>query len=174
MAGHAPMHAGLILAHWLGHVQRALPSRLQAGIFANASSFQPDDGHAVASREDGGVPCSEVEIDAATPLYSPSSRIDSKINPVREQELIWASGGFLRATSISIPSSSLFPHPTSSPACSARRSKRRATMSSPVAPSTRSMGMEVRKQKVTRMRKSGRMMGADLLSITNPSSPDRR
>jgi hypothetical protein len=64
--------------------------RLQAGIFAETPSPQPDDELAVVSQKDGGGSCSQTISPASAPLYPRSTK---KFDPVRHQTLIWRQEG---------------------------------------------------------------------------------
>jgi hypothetical protein len=64
--------------------------RLQAGIFAETPSPQPDDELVVVSQKDGGGSCSQTISPASAPLYPRSTK---KFDPVRHQTLIWRQEG---------------------------------------------------------------------------------
>jgi hypothetical protein len=115
----------------LGHVQRLSASRLQAGNFAKTSSSWPADGRAVASPEDGRVPCSEAGRDNVAPLYNPPRSTGRALGSRANNSYSRHTKDFCAPNpSPPLLPASLFalaPNPSPSPAYSARvGSKRRA------------------------------------------------
>jgi hypothetical protein len=104
---------------------------LQAGNFAKTSSSRPADGRAVASPEDGRVPCSQAGRDNVAPLYNPPRSTGRALGSRANNSYSRHTKDFCAPNpSPPLLPASLFalaPNPSPSPAYSARvGSKRRA------------------------------------------------